>query len=534
MGAQRLHSSVWFVQFSTFVCSFLVLAVALSVSTDAAQPGMDDQNCSDFPKQDAQGHLRVDPNDPDNLDGDNGGIVCEGLSCPCDFTPVGQPTLTHSETPTPTPSKTPTPTHIAAPVGQAPTPTPVPGRVLPGDVDCTSDVTAVDALQILRYVASLPSSANCLQSAGDVNCDGVIDSVDALMILRHVAGLPVNLPDDCPVMGSYDMSVLVIKYFPLTADGKNIDIAITGDVGEPYPLIRQRTIDITDTLAVSLGRATSYLGYKDPNAQPALRYLVVDTQEHTEAFPLKPGTTATPDYGRVLLEHDICDYVNMQGVQEVWAFAYQGPGPQLAISESKMSGPFGDISNSYRLNDMPLCAHTYRVYTFNYGRGTAEALESWGHQMEAELDAVNHDFFRNIFQGPNYPEKLGVPGRCGSVHNPPNAEFEYNRDNGVQHESDCLDWSPDGLGSLSLISCENWGCDYSSDADNPPLNYMVWNWQNLPGRGNAKTYQGQRLRNFWDIHGNFDGIMSSDRTIFVTSGSVGASQLLFVDEADPW
>ena len=345
----------------------------------------------------------------------------------------------------------------------------------------------------------------------------------ALAFLLTVLAIPTSFGSaptravgapEVPSTISYNMNVLVIKYFPLTPDGSKIDINVTGDVGDSYPVVRQKTIDITDNLEEALERASSYLGYKVPNAQPSLRHQVVDTQEHKEAFPIKPGTTNQPDYYRVMSDHNVCNLVDSQNVQEVWVWAYQGPQNQLAISESKMSGPFGDISNSWRLNDMPLCGQTYRVYTFNYGRGTAEALESWGHQMEAELDAVNPDFFRNLFQGPNHPEALGLTGRCGSVHNPPNARSEYDRANPSPHPSDCLDWNPDGLGSISQISCQNWGCTDNSDDDNPPLNYMIWNWQNLPGQGNAKTYQGKALRNFWDIHGDFDAVMADDRTVF--------------------
>jgi len=72
-----------------------------------------------------------------------------------------------TEMPTPTPTETPTPTPTASPTATAsptPSPTPVPH--------------------------------------GDVNCSGVVDAVDALQILRHVASLPVNLPDGCPDIGS--------------------------------------------------------------------------------------------------------------------------------------------------------------------------------------------------------------------------------------------------------------------------------------------------------------------------------------------
>lgn len=46
----------------------------------------------------------------------------------------------------------------------------------------------------------------------------------------------------------YTMNVLVLKYFPLTADGRNINIHVTGDVGDPYSTIRQRTVDVTNNL----------------------------------------------------------------------------------------------------------------------------------------------------------------------------------------------------------------------------------------------------------------------------------------------
>ena len=70
-----------------------------------------------------------------------------------------------------------------------------------GDVNCGGTVDAIDALLILRSVAGLPVSANCINGSGDVNCSGTIDAIDALLILRQVAGLPVNLPAGCTPIG---------------------------------------------------------------------------------------------------------------------------------------------------------------------------------------------------------------------------------------------------------------------------------------------------------------------------------------------
>ena len=337
---------------------------------------------------------------------------------------------------------------------------------------------------------------------------------------------PKPLPSMPAVAGkntSYTLGVLVIKYFPLTSNGQNININVTGDVSDSYSYIRQHTTDVTNNLLADLPKATKYLGYHYGGNLPSLGYHVVATFEHKQAVPIDstshPDHPTAPNYNLIMTQHNICDYVNNKGVREVWLWAYQGPStkgpnhdqPYLGISESKMSGPYGDISNSFRWNDMPLCAHTYRVYTFNYGRGTSEAMESWGHQMEAELDAVNQPLFRNIYQGPNYPQTLHVNGRCGSVHNPPNARSEYDRANSTPQLSDCLDWNPDGLGHLTSISCKLWGCYDYSDSNNSSLNYMIWMWQNLPGRNNTKSYQGQQLRNWWDVHGEFDTVMGSSK-----------------------
>lgn len=340
---------------------------------------------------------------------------------------------------------------------------------------------------------------------------------------------------------SYNLKVLVLKYFPLTADGQNIDIAVTGDVGDPYTLIRQRTIDITSNLKIALEKATRYLGYQDLTAQPALTYQILDTKEYTQAVPMLTDGTRRPNYNAIMTTHNICDWVDNKGVREVWLWAYQGPTypgssyPYLGISESKMAGPYGDISNSWRTNDMPTCLNTYRVYTFNYGRWTAEALESWGHQMEAELDAIDWTLFRKKFQGPNYPQTLGVNGRCGSVHNPPNARWEYDSANSTPQSSDCLDWNPDSLGTLSSVSCLNWGCQEKNQLnDNPGLNYMIWNWQNLPGRNNTKTYEGQPLRNWWDVHGDFDKVMGQDRSLFLPGPYPDPNEAYTERTADSW
>ena len=78
----------------------------------------------------------------------------------------------------------------------------IPLELKQGDVNCDDQVTAVDALFILRDVAQIPPPAGCLDLAGDVNCDGAKTAVDALGVLRFVAGLPVNQNDPCADIGT--------------------------------------------------------------------------------------------------------------------------------------------------------------------------------------------------------------------------------------------------------------------------------------------------------------------------------------------
>jgi len=95
----------------------------------------------------------------------------------------------------------------------------VPGVGTPrlfGDVDCSGEVNAVDALKVLRHVVGLEVSQTepcpdigstvmvdgVPRKWGDVDGDGDVNAVDALKILRHVAGLSVSQQPRTPPIGS--------------------------------------------------------------------------------------------------------------------------------------------------------------------------------------------------------------------------------------------------------------------------------------------------------------------------------------------
>ncbi len=107
--------------------------------------------------------------------------------------------VTCASLPTPTPSPSPTPCSTNCPAHAQ------------GDVDCSGGVNSVDALKVLRHVASLSVTQNepCddintggppLQ--GDVDCSNAVNSVDALKVLRHVASLSVTQNEPCDDIGT--------------------------------------------------------------------------------------------------------------------------------------------------------------------------------------------------------------------------------------------------------------------------------------------------------------------------------------------
>src|SRR5260370_20752465 len=123
--------------------------------------------------------------------------------------------------------------------------------------------------------------------------------------------------------------------------------------------------------------------------------------------------------------------------------------------------------------------------------------------------------FNTLFEGDNYPQTHGVPGRCGAVHNPPNARNEYDWANTTPQASDCPNWNPNSPGTTTQISCTTWdvgnsSCSDISDTNNSQLNYVVWWEQNIPGRGNTVTYNGLSFRNWWDVHGEWHTLVSGN------------------------
>ncbi len=322
--------------------------------------------------------------------------------------------------------------------------------------------------------------------------------------------------------GPFKRNVLVLSYFPLTPDGKKIDINVTGDIDYSYDFAHKRVMDGTETLVKAIAKSSTYLGYKDPAAEPSLQYTVLQNKEYKNKVPVK-SNGYEPDLMKILQDHQICDLVDTQNVGEVWIWAYQGPTnpathqPKLAIFESQYTSALLKRANG-PYYPAPVCNKGYEILFFNYNVGPDSALHSWGHQIEFEMNYVNPTLFRQ-FQGQPWLADQNQ-NRCGTVHEPPNTSQGYNYNNPQQRYSDCLNWDPEGFkdANKSLVDCNTWnGCNDDNPGvgdQNEQMKYFLWMWQNLPGYGNNKTYHGVPLRNWWEVHANFDQFVKNGLNLF--------------------
>lgn len=309
---------------------------------------------------------------------------------------------------------------------------------------------------------------------------------------------PTLIPTSSPA-STRKIAVLVLRYFPLKNGG--LDPDLTG-ISDSLDVTRAKVETITSELIAILGEGSTYHQFKDNQSIASLHYEVIDTKEFLEAIPLSnnqvpwnPGIFR-PDYDQILANLDICNYVENLGVKEVWMWGYHYGN--LEPCESNMAGPYGDISNSEKIDDMPKCAKTYTLYNYNYGRDTAEALEDHMHQFEAVFKYVDYALFWNDFVRP-YGSAQEVNG-CGWAHYPPNGKSDYDWANKEIVQTDCEDWKPGGGGEVKQVNCERWNCR--------TVDFFKWWMQNIPGVGNELG-----LRSWWDFIADFDEAVVFGRTL---------------------
>lgn len=324
-----------------------------------------------------------------------------------------------------------------------------------------------------------------------------------------------------------EVRVLELKFFPLdpASDGTRLDPSIAG-TGSPLASIREHVATLSAALADSLTRASVYV--HDPEGLPSVGYRVVESLEQREAVPVsQPGQadhSAMLD-GRYTFGRGICSYVDDGGVSQVWIWMYHTDHATPVESNMAMGtessryfthGGYGDVSNSYRLQDLPVCRKSYVVFEYNYTRGLAEAMEDHGHQYEALFSFVDPDIYFSRYLGYGDDSKREAYRRsvigthvpravhCGNTHSPPNTVTDYDWANPLSVLAAC-DWEE---GEPEIVSCSNWSC-----RDEGGISYKIWWMRRFPGRGNKAMVAGRRMRNWWEFVADFDEALSQGKSL---------------------
>lgn len=357
--------------------------------------------------------------------------------------------------------------------------------------------------QLLKSAAKYPEfkfvAAACTLKAAELKA---ADSVRSKELLRKVADMKGDGLDpyrvaagaklaslDRPVTrATWTIPVLVVNYFPLTADRKKIDIKVTSNVGAPLEDIEKKCRKMTGEVVDALEQGSRFRPYRNDKAAPSLKYTVVDMITYYEAVPHHPKKKNYTDYNKIMERIGIKKWVEEKGIREVWIWGYHSK--EIAPVESNMASVHGNISNSHRDPfDLPVLKHTYTVYHYNYEREASMAVHNHLHQIEVVMRQHGGELWK-LFEG--------KPGawRCGNCHFPVNGTKDYDYANKNYVDSDIEDWKPEGFGKKKRINCDRWSGD--------DMKWYVYWMQAIPGADNGLTYKGARLNNWWEFMGDYD------------------------------
>jgi len=355
----------------------------------------------------------------------------------------------------------------------------------------------------------------------------------------------------------WTIPVTVLAYLP-TADGVNIDVRKSPDFGAPGPMslaaVEARILDIVRRMKMSLEQGSRFRGYSNAAALPSIGIRVARIRFVYDIVPasatFKINGVALPDYGRIIEQQGLDTLINAAGVRQVWlSFAYldssfpvYDPAIHSAadfrvLDESNMSSALtGDISNSYRFNDLPILAQPYIVYGINWRRSQAEAVHNVGHQLEAQYTYIaqrqdgNSYLFWRQFVGQDAGNQF-ITGRAGWTHMPPNTVVGYDYLNPTVVASDIEDWRPDNSGTKKGVSVTTWAnhvhpwpgaADFSQRTESQW--YIYW-FQSMPGRGNTIRHGTNYMTNWWAFTGDWHGAVSANLGLYspAPAASIGTA-----------
>jgi len=301
---------------------------------------------------------------------------------------------------------------------------------------------------------------------------------------------------------------------------RNFGVPTTVPAPDPTAVPIKLLVVIYDPILESSGgeRLHQVLGWQDPNvlttdliddfalvSHGVAKYEIVQRivrdewplhlngQRYTEELYLEETaahnwTLGPGDYHAIIADNRIPAKVNAGRVDEVWLWG----APGFGWWESAMAG-----NGAYWVNGGPISGVDSKAFIlmgFNYERGMAEALESYGHRTESILRRIygsweaaeTHDWNRFTLLDRDLPGRGGV----GNAHNAFNAEpdTDYNRSSTRMASTSADDWYnfPNMTGSRTDSNCEAWGCD--------GYGYLKWWYDHMPHVTGVKD---GLLNNWW-------------------------------------
>lgn len=249
-----------------------------------------------------------------------------------------------------------------------------------------------------------------------------------------------------------------------------------------------------NTLLPAINEGSKYHGYSNQSAPSSILYTLANEDIHVENnpppikhYPRNPTLTDQLDffdYAGMFQKYDLCNYAKSHNIRMVviWAAGEGLYGGHLL--ESLATGNKGIPANTGTLPttgglDNPCTDKTIALIGLNYTRGIAEALESYGHQLESVFGKFRPEY-----------ENFSDRDSCGGDHNPPNSRFGYDRSNTASFQSDCRNFKADGTSVKEDLTCNAWGC--SADG------WLKFWMQNMPGYNSGLLDStGRKIPNWW-------------------------------------
>jgi hypothetical protein len=358
----------------------------------------------------------------------------------------------------------------------------------------------------------------------------LLPSAQAATFISEPVPKEISEPDKNAL---WTVPVVVIRYIPRSADGTLLDPAKAPDFHEAGKVAYEDKKKELDAALLKTRyyrqEGTRFRAYRNPSSTPSITYPVVaiytveDLPPASDKFYLKNKNgdkVPFPDWFQIMKEINGKKWVEQMKVKEFWVWStdYHGTEPSndsktipktsyRAGAESNMSSKSGDISNSSRLEDLPVYKHSYTVYQYNLHRSVNENIHNHIHQLEDLLNHVdrrdqkpqdkwNELLFWGKFVGADSNLKLTEPRRCGWGHFPPNADNEYEYESDKTAMSDIEDWTPDGSGQFKPINTDRWN---KVEAEW----HLLW-MQSLPGKDNNLKYKNHSLSNWWVFVADWD------------------------------